>query len=312
MSETGVIFNTQRFSLHDGPGTRTVLFLKGCPLSCLWCSNPESQKPDSELMYHRNKCILCGSCVKAALAASSESEKGLDTIGIDISEDGIVFDSSKLDTNLVANACPTGALEIMGEKTTAEEAVKLLMRDSTYFRRSGGGVTLSGGEPTMQANFCAEIIQRLRAVGVHTAVETCGHRKWEPFYRAVEDANLLLYDLKAADPEIHKKAVGVDNELVMDNFIKIVPLKNVTVRIPVIPGFNATDENFKQTAAFVLNSGFKGEVHLLPYHNYGSSKYKALQQDYQLADTQSPTEEQLKAWAYNFESEGLTVKIHKH
>ena len=301
MSETGVIFNIQRFSLHDGPGTRTVLFLKGCPLSCIWCSNPESQNPDAELLYHRNKCILCGSCVKAA-----------DSIGIELTGDGIAFDSDVLDTAAASAACPTGALEMIGQKTTAEDIVKVLMRDSAYFRRSGGGVTLSGGEPAMQAGFCSDVLHRLKQLGVHTAVETCGHRSWEPFYRAVKNASLILYDVKAADPDIHRIAVGTDNELIMENFIKLVPLKNITVRIPVIPGFNATDENFKQTAAFILNSGFRGEVHLLPYHSYGSGKYKAMQQEYPLPDTKPPTEEQLKSWAYNFESEGLAVKIHRH
>ncbi len=306
MSDTGVIFNIQRFSLHDGPGMRTVLFLKGCPLSCLWCSNPESQNPDEELLYYRNKCILCGSCVKAAggneLAAS----------GISLSEDGIVFDREKLDVAAAAETCPTGALEIIGRKTSAEEIMPMLMRDITYFRRSGGGITLSGGEPTIQTGFCRELLLRLRELGVNTAVETCGYRKWDPFLRAIEPADLILYDLKAADSEVHKSGTGVGNEIILENFLKLVPVKNLTARIPVIPGFNATDENFKQTAAFILNSGFKGEVHLLPYHSYGSGKYKAMQQEYQLAGTEPPTEEQLKKWAYEFESGGLTVKIHKH
>jgi len=186
------------------------------------------------------------------------------------------------------------------------------MRDIPYFRRSRGGVTLSGGEPTMQAGFCREILQRLRELGVHTAVETCAHRNWEPFYRAVEPADLILFDLKGIDPSMHKQAIGVDNELIMENFLKLVPLKTIHARIPVIPGYNATDENFKQTAAFMLNSGFKGEVHLLPYHSYGSGKYTALQQDYELTGTEPPSEQQLESWAYSFEIEGLKVKIHKH
>ncbi len=306
MSETGIIFNIQRFSLHDGPGTRTVIFFKGCPLSCLWCSNPESQNPDAELLYYRNKCILCGSCVRAA------GGRGLDTTGIDISKDGILLNRAIVDTVKTVTACPTGALEVIGQKTTAEEIVPVLMRDAPYFRRSGGGVTLSGGEPAMQAGFCAEIITRLTELGVHTAVETCGHRRWDPFIRAVGGADLILYDLKGADPEIHTRAVGVDNELILENFIKIVRLKPVHVRIPVIPGYNATDENFKLTTAFILNSGFSGEVHLLPYHSYGTGKYKAMQKEYSLNETKPPETEQLEKWAYSFESEGLTVRIHSH
>ncbi len=250
-------------------------------------------------MYYRSKCILCGQCVKSC-----------EGLGISITEDGVLFDRNIVDIRKCAKACPTGALEIVGQKKSVDEIIPVLLRDVPYFRRSGGGVTLSGGEPTMQAAFCRELLLRLKALGIHSAVETCGHRTWEPFHRAVEAANLILFDLKHINPEKHSSAVGVDNEVIIYNFMKLVPEKKIIVRLPVIPGYNATDEHFRAAAALVLNSGFKGEVHLLPYHSYGSGKYKALQQVYQMEDTEPPTEKQLKAWAYLFESEGLVTKIH--
>ena len=299
MSSSGIIFNTQRFSLHDGPGTRTVLFLKGCPLDCRWCSNPESKNPDIELLYYRGKCIGCGRCVKACGGR-----------GISISGKEIKIDLAAVDIQRCREACPTGAMTIIGQKRSVDDIFPLLLRDAPYFRRSGGGITLSGGEPTIQTAFCRELLSRLRETGINSAVETCGHRKWEPFHQAIEQADLILFDIKNIHPERHKEAVGVDNELIIDNFIKLVPQKNMIVRLPVIPGYNAEDEHFRKTAALILNSGFKGEVHLLPYHSYGSGKYKALQQTYLLEDTEPPTEEQLKSWAYMFESEGLATKVH--
>jgi len=275
------------------------MFLKGCPLDCLWCSNPESKHPDIELMYYRSKCILCGSCVKACGGEA-----------IAITEDGIEFDRRAADIFKCAGACPTGAMEIIGQKKSVDEIIPVLIRDVPYFRRSGGGVTLSGGEPTIQSAFCRELLLKLKELGIHSAVETCGHRKWEPFHQAIEPADLILFDIKHIHPDRHKEATGVDNELIIDNFMKLVPLKNIIVRLPVIPGYNAEDDHFRKTAALILNSGFKGEVHLLPYHSYGSGKYRALQQTYVLENTEPPTEEQLKNWAYFFESEGLATRVH--
>jgi pyruvate formate lyase activating enzyme len=250
-------------------------------------------------MYYRSKCILCGSCVKACGGK-----------GISINEHGVEFDRKAVDILKCAEACPTGAMELIGQKKSIDEIIPVLLRDVPYFRRSGGGVTLSGGEPTIQSAFCREILLRLKELGINSAVETCGQRQWEPFYQAVEHANLILFDLKQMNPDKHKVATGVDNEVIIDNFIKLVPIKKIVARLPVIPGYNASDDHFRAAAALILNSGFKGEVHLLPYHSYGSGKYKALQEEYQLTDTQPPTKEQLDAWAYIFESEGLVTKIH--
>ena len=301
MGSTGIIFNIQRFSLHDGPGMRTVLFLKGCPLSCRWCSNPESQNSDIELIYYQSRCILCGSCISACDDGSVSLKSGK-----------IYFDRKTADPVRCASVCPTGAMEALGQKKSTDELIPLLLRDAAYFRRSGGGVTISGGEPAMQSDFCAAVVSKLREVGTHTAIETCGYRRWEPFYRAVEKANLILFDLKTIDSERHIEGTGVENELIIENFLKLIALKDISVRIPLIPGFNADDGSMKSLAAFISNSGFKGEVHLLPYHSYGSGKYEALQMDYGMGDAEAPSAEKVESWAYLFEQEGYKTKIHQH
>ncbi len=304
---TAVYTNIQRYSLHDGPGLRTILFLKGCPLSCLWCSNPETQNPEPELMYTPAQCIACGTCV-------------------DVCEYGAFFRKDRaveldketcVDCGVCAEACPTGAASMVGTEVTAAEAADLLESDAPFFRRSGGGVTVSGGEPSMHPEFTDELILELKSRGIHTAVETCGQAPWDDLWKTVGSADLVLYDLKIADPEKLKYSTGAERTLVFENARKLSGLKEVVFRVPVIPGYTDGGENLTAIADFVASFDQGGgadlneppRVHLLPYHNFGSSKYRGIGMTYELGDIAAPKDEEMESYRRIFEDRKVPAKI---
>jgi pyruvate formate lyase activating enzyme len=313
--ETAVYTNIQRYSLHDGPGLRTILFLKGCPLSCRWCSNPETQRKEPELMYSPAQCIACGSCVEAC-EYGAFSRMGAGAINLDREK--------CVNCGTCAEACPTGAASMAGEEITVREAAEKLEADAVFFRRSGGGVTISGGEPSVYPTFVNELILELKKRGIHTAVETCGYAPWETLWKTVENADLVLYDLKLADPGRHKAAVGTDNTVIFENAKMMVERKKVIFRIPVIPGYTADGENLTKLAEFVyfLGAGGAGgngsggaegpgilEVHLLPYHSFGSSKYRGIGKNYELDSLQPPTDEEMDVYRKIFVDRNVEAKL---
>lgn len=228
MTPTGLVFNVQRFSLHDGPGLRTTVFMKGCPLSCAWCHNPESQDPRIEYVRMLSRCMRCGRCSDEELADPVVHGRGRDDV----------------------EACPTGAFQHVGSVMEPNEIVRTVLRDRMFFEESGGGVTFSGGEPLMQAAFVTESMRRLRAEGVHTALDTCGHATWADLGAAALQANLVLYDLKLMDDERHRAATGASNRVILENLQKLTAIhRTVWIRIPVIPGVNDDDANLEATAA---------------------------------------------------------------
>lgn len=296
--ETAVYTNIQRYSLHDGPGLRTILFLKGCPLSCRWCSNPETQRREPELMYSPSQCIACGSCAEAC-------EHGAFT-----AKPELTLNKEKcVNCGACADVCPTGAASMAGKEITVREAADKLEADAVFFRRSGGGVTISGGEPTQYPAFTDTLLSDLGKRGINTAVETCGFAPWETLWETVRHAGLVLYDLKLADPKRHREAAGTDNSIILENGERIAGKKNVVFRIPVIPGYTADTENLTELAEFVLSLEGAPEVHLLPYHSFGSSKYSGIGKTYELGGLAPPTEEEMMKFKQLFFNRKIEAKI---
>jgi len=288
---TGLVFNVQRFSVHDGPGVRTTVFMKGCPLCCAWCHNPESQSPSLEFVRLRHLCMSCGRCTEHEL------------------DSPVVTDRDEEDVE----ACPTGALRGVGEHIAPADLVKRLLSDRIFFDESGGGVTVSGGEPLAQAPFVTEVLRLLRAEAVHTALDTCGFGRWHDLRGAAEHASLVLYDLKLMDPARHKAATGVSNELILDNLRALAGVHPaIWIRIPVIPGVNDDDANIEATADFVHSVPGLRQVDLLPYHPTGAAKFARLGMDYTLSGTRPPDERRLDTLAAAFRARGLVTTIGGH
>jgi pyruvate formate lyase activating enzyme len=285
---TGLVFNVQRFSLHDGPGVRTTVFMKGCPLGCAWCHNPESQSPLQELVRLRHRCMRCERCTDEELANPVVSGRG--------------------DTDV--EACPTGALQAVGETMEAATLVRSLLRDRIFFDESGGGVTMSGGEPLMQAAFVTEAMRLLRAEGVHTTLDTCGFARWQDLREAAAHASLVLYDLKLMDDDRHKAATGVSNRAILENLVALTNTHaHIWIRVPIIPGVNDDQANLEATAAFVRPLPGIQQVDLLPYHPTGEAKFARVGQDYALHGTETPTDDRLETLAAHFRAQGLTTTI---
>lgn len=275
-SKQGCIFNIQRYSLHDGPGIRTLVFLKGCPLRCQWCSNPESQYPQRELAYNRNKCIgfdCCGRCQQTC------PQKAITPM-----EDNRISIDRKLCQECFQcfEACPTQALNTLGTIMNIDEVLKIVEADGPFYARSGGGLTLSGGEPLLQSKFSYELLFEAKKRRIKTAMETCGFSDWEKMEKICTVLDLILFDIKCMDSLKHEKFTGVKNEVILDNFMNLCnsfPDLPKLVRTPLIPGFNDSKEDIRQIIQFIKG---KPNVHyeLLPYHQFGKSKYEYLGRRY--------------------------------
>ncbi len=267
----GTVFNIQRYSLHDGPGIRTIPFLKGCPLACKWCSNPESQKPQPEIMYQKSNCIHCGKCFEACRYGALSKENPY-----------MVDRDRCVACGACAEVCPTNALVLKGKKMTVWEVIHELQKDENIYRRSDGGITLSGGESLSQPKFTRELLRACKERGWHTAIETTGMTTKEIIESVMPFVDLALTDIKIIDPSIHKKVTGVDNQIILENLIRISNLTKTIVRIPVIPNVNDNIEAIREIAEFTKLMKNINEIHLLPYHNFGENKYNLLGRIYPL------------------------------
>lgn len=299
MLKTGTIFDIKKFSVHDGPGIRTTVFLKGCPLSCLWCHNPESQAIKPEIHYFENRCILCGDCATAC-----------PNNAISFADDLRIWDSTLcLLCGVCAEACPTEAIQLVGKTSILDEIMAEIEKDVIYYDQSGGGVTFSGGEPLQQIDFLAALLQRCKEYEIHTAVDTSGLAAWKHFERILPYTDLFLYDLKLMDEEKHRQFTGVSNRLILENLQKLTEASaKVRVRIPIIPNINDDEENIHATKDFLVELGKIQQVDLLPYHNIASDKYHRMAHEYALKNVQTPSNERMKNLAARFEEWGFNVR----
>jgi len=270
-NKSGTVFDIQRYSLHDGPGIRTIVFLKGCPLRCLWCSNPESQNLKPSIMFDKKSCINCGKCLNVCKYKA-------------ISDDKPFFVNVKkcVGCGECTKICPTNALTLSGKEMNVGEVITELKKDATVYRRSGGGITLSGGEPLMQSDFVSELLKACKAQGWHTAMETTGFGRTEKFEEVFPYTDLVLLDIKAMDSVVHKNQTGVSNELILTNAMKISQMSKVAVRVPTIPAVNDSVESFEQLCRFVKTLYNVEIIHILPYHRFGQNKYELLGMAYEM------------------------------
>ncbi len=315
-SVRGKLYDIQGFSVHDGPGVRTTVFLKGCPLHCPWCHSPESQSFHTQMSYVSVRCIgteLCGACLRVCPAeALVEGEAERDSGGALIRR--VRWDSGKCrQCGACAQQCYPGALSLCGKDWSVEEVREVLRKDYSYFQSSGGGVTVSGGEPLSQPDFTLELLKEVKEDGIHTALDTTGYAPPEIVERVLPYTDLFLYDLKQMDSQAHKRIVGVPNERILEN-ARLIARRGgkLQIRIPVIPGLNDASENLKQAAVFCVGLGEAVTlVQLLPYHHFGASKYERIQmRDPMPCGIEPPSEEQMQEYLELMKSYGLQVIVH--
>jgi pyruvate formate lyase activating enzyme len=298
---SGWIFNIQRFSVHDGPGIRTTVFLKGCPLRCLWCDNPESQQLEAQMVFWSERCIHCDAC----LSICPESALEVDAKG----NRRWLLEQCTL-CGRCTEVCYAGALEQIGRRATVGEVLAEVEADRRFYEQSGGGVTLSGGEPLGQPSFSRGLLQAIHERGIHTAIETSGYGAWSVWLELLPHLDLILYDLKELDPERHQMMTGVSNRLILDNLRQLADTgKKVIVRRPVIPGYNDSPESIHALARFVSSLQTIEEIDLLPYHRFGRAKYDRLGKEYVMGVQPSLDESDVTHLQDIVRSYGLRAKI---
>lgn len=293
------ITNIQKFSIHDGDGIRTTVFFKGCPLKCVWCHNPETQRYEREVQFDAAGCQSCGSCVNICTGHALHLENGVP----ERDKDMCVY------CEKCTVYCPKGLREIVGKDYTPAELVKELKKDLMFYEDSGGGVTLSGGEVmTMDKDYITDIVRRLHKEGIDVTIDTCGFAPYENFEAILPYVHTFLYDVKAIDPKLHEEYVGVDNALILDNLVKLARNgARIYIRIPMIRGVSATEENIRATIEFLHENGITpAQVNLLPYHNTGSHKYAKVGMIYQGEELEAPDDEEMNAYVQMFKDAGFT------
>ncbi|HHL3942300.1 TPA: glycyl-radical enzyme activating protein [Klebsiella pneumoniae] len=295
-----MIFNIQRYSTHDGPGIRTVVFLKGCSLGCRWCQNPESRARSEDLLYDSRLCLAgCELCQQAAPAVITRTLDGL-----------IIHRQNVNDCHIAAlrDCCPTTALTVCGEEKSVEEIMATVLRDKPFYDRSGGGITLSGGEPFMNPTLAQALFEASHQAGIHTAVETCLHVPWKYIEPSLPFVDLFLADLKHVDEAVFQQWTDGSARRVLDNLQRLAQAgKKMIIRVPLIQGFNASEADIAAITDFAADRLQVSEIHYLPYHTLGMNKYQLLSQPYTAPDKPLDAPELLAFVQDYAQSKGLTA-----
>ena len=277
---TGTVFNIMRFSVQDGPGIRTTVFLKGCPLQCAWCHNPEALDAAPGLLLRPERCIACGDCMDACPRHAIVKREGKYETSAEL--------CSRCGT--CADTCAADAREIVGRRMTVDEVVREIERDAPFYSESGGGVTFSGGEPLLQHRFLVRLLTSCADLGFHTAVDTAGYASPDVLFRVARCTDLFLYDLKSVDEEIHRRFTGVSGALIRGNLERLASWgKKVVIRMPIVPGVNDSQLNIEAAGRFIASLGNVLRIQLLPYHTIGIDKYARMGIPYSLTGIETPS-----------------------
>lgn len=298
--EFATIFNIQKYSIHDGPGIRTTVFFKGCPLSCKWCHNPESISNDIQIIRNEVSCTLCGSCVIACPTKALKME-----------EDFISFDRSKCDLcGRCEEVCYHNAIKIVGREMSVDEVFAEVLKDKVFYEESGGGVTFSGGEPLFQPNFLKQIAKKCREEGIHTALDTSGFARWEVIKEVLPYIDLVLYDLKSMKDEIHREYVGVSNKLILENLRRLGKEDvDIFLRLPIIKGVNDSLTDGQLILDFIEYIDNIKQINILEYHKMGMEKYPRLGKKYELTGNEKPSKDYIEDLTKLFERKDYKVVV---
>ncbi len=296
----GLVFDIKRFATDDGPGIRTTVFFKGCPLHCIWCHNPESTNLQPELAFYESRCIKCGKCVTVcAYQAQNLTEAGARRI-----------DRTRCQTcGKCCEVCDTGALEMKGRSVSVGEVYDEIQKDIIFFANSGGGVTLSGGEPTFQPTFVLSLLKKLKRNGINTILDTCGFVKWEVLEEIVPYVDSFSFDIKHMDLQQHTECTGVSNQLILENLERLsAQKKNIVLRVPLVPGYNDSEANIMSIVHLARRLRL-GEINILPYNETTETKYRWIGRPYALEHVRSCENEKLSRIKNIVEENGLKIKI---